>query len=162
MTSRWRSPNAKQSLPRKTPSSLSHLLSISAFSDHPSRASLAAHALLLSLFSLRALQQVLVDTHGEGTIGLLRAKCLEAYDSNPFQYFIAFLIILGFILDISEAEVNPQVGMGACSSEQERWHQPEKSKCGLRRSLGGSARQQHDLLSEQQEENRYSVNGRGQ
>ena len=43
--------------------------------------------------------------HGKGSFGLLRAKSLIFYDSNMFQYTIAFFIIFGFVLDIVDSQV---------------------------------------------------------
>ena len=47
--------------------------------------------------------------HGHSKLSLLRAKTLLVYESVLAQYSIAALIFCGFALDISEAQILPEV-----------------------------------------------------
>lgn len=55
----------------------------------------------------QAHEAALLSEHGHSRLAFLRAKTLLFYESNPVQYTIAALIIFGFGVDISEAQVLP-------------------------------------------------------
>ena len=58
---------------------------------------------------LHAEKVALEEEHGHSKIAFVRAKTLLFYNSNTVQYAVAFLIIFGFVLDMSEAQVLPKM-----------------------------------------------------
>ena len=58
----------------------------------------------------QAHEAALLSEHGHSRLAFWRAKTLLFYESNPVQYGIAALIIFGFGVDISEAQVLPLDG----------------------------------------------------
>ena len=48
--------------------------------------------------------------YGSRTLAYYRAKTLRFYDSNMCQYTVALMIIMAFVLDVSEAQLLPPPG----------------------------------------------------
>ena len=48
--------------------------------------------------------------YGEGRLALYRTKCREIFESNAFQFAVAFLIVFCFGLDLAEAQLLPEKG----------------------------------------------------
>lgn len=58
----------------------------------------------------RARAQRMEEIYGHSRFSMLRAQTRQFHQSNAFSVAMAFFIVLGFLLDIAEAQVRPREG----------------------------------------------------